>query len=238
MALSHIVMQLVLCNAATRLKTQAGVPVHVVMLDKVNRHVVDETVHVAASGAADGTAEFDVPWGTYLVQAQLHAGRAICSESKFFSVLPNHNRQLDMQLQNGVTGTPVPVIINGSLPSEFAYTQPTVVLFGKDAKCDSPVGTPLGANIDQQDDDQAYYANVYPSAALMKNMPVTPALRLTDSSGGYHYLKMPSNFLEFGGRRPSQDELDVKDELIDFIAGKPEDTLLCMRGYETTTEIH
>lgn len=238
MALSHIVMQLVLCNAAARLKTQGDLPVRVAVLDKVNHHVIDETAHVAASGAADGTIEFDIPWGVYLAQASLRAGRTTCTRSQFFSVLPDHNRQLKMHLQDGLTGTPVPVIINGNLPSEFAYAQPTIVLFGKDAKCDAPVGTPLAADIDQQNDDQAYYANIYPSAALIQNMPVTPVLRLADSSGGFHYLKMPSNFLEFGHRRPSQDQLDVKDELIDFIAGKPEDTLLCMRGYETTTESH
>lgn len=238
MALSHIVMQLVLCKAAAQLKTRGDLPVRVSVVDKVNHHLVDETVHVAASGAADDTLEFDIPWGIYLAQASLHTGRTTCARSQFFSVLPGHNRELKIQLQDGLTGTPVPVIINGDLPSEFAYVQPTVLIFGKGAKCDAPIGTPLDVDIDQQNDDQAYYASVYPNAALMQNMPAVPVLRLTDSSGGYHYLKMPSNFLEFGRRRPSQDQLDVKDGLIDFIAGKPEDTLLCMPGYETTTEMH
>lgn len=236
MALSHIVMQLVLCNAATRLKTQASLPVRVAVVDKLNRHVADETVRVAASGATDGTVEFDIPWGVYLAQASLHAGRTTCTQSQVFSVLPGHNRQLRMQLQHGNTGMPVPVIINGELPSEFAYAQPTVVIFGKGAKCNSPVGTPLAANIDQQDDDQAYYASIYPNAALLQDMPAIPALRLTDSSGGYHYVKIPSDFLDF--KHPGQAQYDVKDELIDLLAGKPEDTLLCVRTYETTTETH
>lgn len=238
MALSHIVMHLVLCNAATRHKTQSGVPVHVVMLDKVHRHVADETVRVAAAGAADDTAEFDVPWGTYLAQASLHAGETACSDATFFSVLPNHNREVTLQLQRGHTAARMPVIINGDLPAEFAYAQPTLVVFGKDAKCNAPVADPLPLDISQQNDGEAYYVSVYPSAALMQNMPAIPALRLTDSSGGYHYLKLPNNFLGFSSGWPNQAQFDVQDKLIDFLAAKPEDTLLCIRGYETTTEVH
>lgn len=238
MALSHIVMHLVLCSASARLKTQADLPVHVTVLDKVNHHLVDQVVRVSRTGAADGTAEFDVPWGLYLAQASLRAGGTTCSESQFFSVLPNHNRELTVHLQNGNVGTLVPTIIYGDIPSEFSYVEPQVVLFGKDTKCDEQIGTPIDAKIDQQNDDQAYYASVYPTPALVQNMPVTPAIRLKDSSGGYHYLRMPANFIGFTHRMPGLNELDIKDELVQFIAGKPEDTLLCMRGYETTTEIH
>lgn len=238
MALSHIVMHLVLCNSASRAKTQADVPVRVTVLDKVNHHVVDQSVRVARSGAADGTAEFDIPWGLYAAQAQLHTGRITCSGVQFFSVLANHDRELTMKLQDGNVGTRVPTIIYGDVPAEFSYVEPQIVLFGKDTQCDQPVGTPVAAEIDQQDDDQAYYALVYPTAALMQSMPVTPAIRLKDSSGGYHYLRMPKNFISFSHRMPGLNELDVKDELVQFVAGKPEDTLLCMRGYETTTEMH
>lgn len=238
MALSHIVMHLALCSSAAGLKTQTSVPVHVVVVDKVNHHLVNQTVRVATSGAADSTTEFDIPWGLYLAEASVRSGRASCSAAQFFNVLRDHDRQVTVHLQNGFAAPPVPVIINGDVPAEFSYADPEIVIFGKDAKCDAPVGDPIAATIDQQDDDQAYYATVYPSAVLEQNAPVTPAIKLKDSAGGYHYLKMPKNFIDFASRRPSIAELDIKDELIDFIAGKPEDTLLCFRGYETTTESH
>lgn len=238
MALSHIVMHVVLCSASARLKTQTNVPVHVTVLDKVNHHLVDQTVRVARTGAADSSTEFDIPWGLYLAQASMHVGGTTCSQSQFFSVLPNHDRELTVNLQNGNVGTLVPTIIYGDIPTEFSYVEPQVVLFGKDTKCDEPLGTPLDVKIDQQNDGQAYYASVYPTPALLQNMPVTPAIKLKDSSGGYHYVRMPKNFVSISHRMPGLNELDIKDDLVQFIAGKPEDTLLCMRGYETTTEIH
>lgn len=235
MALSHIVMHLTLCSAAARLKTQAGLPVHITVLDKIDREVVDETVRVATSGAADSTAEFDIPWGLYLAEASLRAGRTQCAGAQFLSVIADHNRQLSVTLRSTPAALPVPVIIQGDVPAEYSYTQPQVVLFGKGAKCNDPVGAPIDANIDQEDDDQAFYASLYPSASLLQNGPVTPALKLEDSAGGYHYVKIPNNFIQFGARRPGLSEIDIKDELIQFIAGKPEDTLLCFRTFETIT---
>jgi hypothetical protein len=235
MALSHIVMHLTLCTAAARLKNQSSLPVHVTVVDKIDRRLVDETVRVATSGAADSTAEFDIAWGMYLAHASMRAGNAQCEGSQFFSVIADHNRQLTMKLQNTVTPMPVPVIIQGDVPAEYSYTQPEIVVFGKGAKCDAPIGTPLDAAIDQEDDDQAFYATLYPTGPIVQNAPVTPALKLKDSVGGYHYIKIPNNFVEFGGRRPGQAQFDVTDDLIQFVAGKPEDTLLCFRIYETTT---
>lgn len=229
MALSHVVMHLALCSAASRL-TQPTVPVRIAVTDKIGRPMNDQIVHVARTGAADATAEFDIAWGYYLARASMHVGKVTCSGNMYFPVIADHNRELHMQLQNGMLMVPRPTIIYGDLPGEFAYVSPTVVVFGKDTKCDGSVGTPIDTKIDQQNDEQAYYATVYPTAELMRNAPFTLALRLTDSSGGYHYLRMPANFL---GDVPSLDELDVKDALIDFIAAKPEDTLLCPRGYET-----
>lgn len=233
--LSHIVMHLTLCSAAARMKNQSSLPVHVVVVDKIDRRLVDKTVRVATSGAADSAAEFDIAWGVYQAHASVRAGAVQCSGSQFFSVIADHNRQLNMKLQNSIAGMPVPVIIQGDVPAEYSYTQPEVVLFGKDTKCGAAIGSPIDASIDQEDDDQAFYASVYPTNSLMQSAPVTPALKLKDSVGGYHYVKVPNDFIEFRTRRPGLAELDIKDELIQFIADKPEDTLLCLRTYETTT---
>jgi hypothetical protein len=62
------------------------------------------------------------------------------------------------------------------------------------------------------------------------------ALRLTDSQGGYHYLRVPTNFLGWSEKWPSSGRVDVNEDVIDLVQPKPEDTLLCPREYETETQ--
>lgn len=235
MALSHIVMHLALCKAAARLGPQAELPVRVVVTDKIKRDVIDQTARVLRYEGNTSSIEFDMPWGIYRAAVRMRAGRATCSGVQYFSVLADHNRSLTVQLQDGRVSSPVPVLISGTAPFAFSYVDPTVVVFGTGTKCNGPVGTPLNANIAQVNDSDAYYASVYPSAVLAQDAPLMPAVRLTDSQGGYHYLRVPGNFLTMSYVWPSAGQIDVTQNAIDYVAGKPEDTLLCPREYETTT---
>jgi hypothetical protein len=237
MALSHIVMHLALCNAAARLGPKAQLPVRVVVTDKIKRVVVDEKTTIPRYEGDDGVAEFDIAWGVYRSVITMRAGKTTCSSSQYFAVLPDHNRSITVHLQDAASPQPIPTILEGAAPVEYAYTQPSVVFFDKSAKCDGPVGTPIDIAEDVETDDDAYYSTVYPSLSLLQQDP-TVAIRIKDTRGGYHYVRLPKNFLTFSGRWANLSQFDITDGLVQYLADKPEDTLLCIKGYETTTEIH
>lgn len=235
MALSHIVMHFALCNAAARLGPQAELPVHITVTDKINRDIIDQDAKVLRYEGNTSSAEFDIPWGIYRATVQMRAGRTLCSAVQYFSVLIDHNRSVTVHLQDGKALQPVPTLIQGTAPFSYAYVNPTVLVFGKDTKCNGPVGTPIDAGIEQDNDSDAYYAYVYPTPALARAGSITVALRMTDSQGGYHYLRVPGNFLTMSGTWPSSGTINVSEDVVDFVQDKPEDTLLCPREYETET---
>jgi hypothetical protein len=236
MALSHIVMHFALCNAAARLGPQAELPVHITVTDRINRDVIDQDAKVIRYEGNTSTAQFDIPWGIYRAAVQMKAGRATCSAVQYFAVLIDHDRSLTVQLQDPHTPPqPVPTLIMGTAAFAFSYVQPTVMVFGPDTKCNGPVGTPLNAGIDQTNDSDAFYASVYPDEVLVRKNAVVVALRMTDTQGGYHYLHVPTNFLGWSVRWPSSGQMNVNENVIDYVADKPEDTLLCPRMYETET---
>jgi hypothetical protein len=118
----------------------------------------------------------------------------------------------------------------GSLPFSFSYVQPTVVALDKTAACNGPVGNSLDAGIATIDDSDGYYASI-PNAALAHNAPPVIAIRMTDSHGDYHYIRVPPKYTQSG---PWTVKMDVSEDVIDYVADKPEDTLLCPRFYVTS----
>lgn len=236
MALSHIVMHFALCNAAARLGPQAELPVHVTVTDKINRDIIDQTSKVIRYEGNTSSVEFDMPWGIYRAAVEMRAGKTTCSAVQYFAVLLDHNRSVTVHLQDRRALQPVPTLIMGTAPFAYSYVQPTILVFANDTKCNGPVGTPLDVNIEQDSDSDAYYASVYPVPELAKAGSHVIALRMKDSQGGYHYVRVPGNFLGMSAQWPSLGQMNVSEDVIDYVSDKPEDTLLCPRLYET--QIH
>jgi hypothetical protein len=234
MALSHIVMHFALCNSAARLGPQADLPVHIVVTDKINRDVVDTNTRISRYEGNTSSAEFDVAWGVYRTTVTMRAGHATCSAVQYFAVQQDRDRTLTVQLHDGSGATPVPTLIYGTAPFSFSYVQPTVMVFSGDTKCNGPIGNPVNADIQQVNDSDGYYASVYPSASLAGKGPYVLAVRMTDSQGGYHYIRVPADFLGMSLRWPSQGTFDVTEDVVDYVQDKPEDTLLCPRLYKTS----
>jgi hypothetical protein len=232
--LSHVVMHFALCSAAARLGPQADLPVHIVVTDKINRDVVDQTARVSRYEGNTSSAEFDVAWGIYRANVTMRAGRTSCSAVQYFAVQQDHNRSLTVNLRDGSQPAPVPTLITGTAPFSFSYVEPTVMVFTGDTKCNGPVGNPVNANIDQVNDSDGYYASVYPSPSLAGRGPYVLAVRLKDSQGGYHYIRVPAEFLGMSPRWPSMGSFDVTEDVVDYVQDKPEDTLLCPRLYKTS----
>lgn len=206
----------------------------VVVTDKIDRSQVDQVFPIE-HGTTDTTrAEFDLPFGVYRVAMQAKAPHATCGDVEYFTVITDHNRTLNATLHPpGQVQSVVPTIIMGTAPFSFSYVQPTVLIFPKNTACNQQVGDPLQADIQMENDSDAYYALVYPGNSLAPQSYVV-AVRMKDSHGDYHYIRVP---LDVGipSRWPSVGTFNVNEDVIDYVASKPEDTLLCPRLYKTIT---
>lgn len=231
MDLSHIALHVSLCNAVAQ--ASRSVPVHVVVTDKIERTQFEQTYKVQPGTGNTARYEFDLPFGTYRMELTAKAGASTCSAIQYFTVLSGRNRPVNVTLQGGHTVNPVvPMLVVGESPFAFAYVQPTLMIFGKTAKCNGPVGDPVSADIRVDTDSDGYYAQVFPNRALADAWPGVIAMQLKDSQGGYHYVRLPGD-IGFS-HWPSQITFNVSEDVIDYVADKPEDTLLCPRMYKTT----
>ena len=199
--------------------------------DKVNNAQVDKVVQFARGTGNEARAEFDSTWGTYRIVITVPKYR--CSDVDYVHILQDHNRNLYTKLIDGPSSLIAPVLILGALPQSFAYVEPTVVMFPTATKCNDLVGDPLTRGIDNQLEQDAYYASIRSPDLYHDPITVQLAVRLKDSAGGYHYIRMPWKF-PAGFTWPSVGQLSVEDAVIDWVSSQPEDTLLCPRFYGTS----
>ena len=233
MALSHIVMHVALCNSTAAQAASRDVPVRVVLTDKLDRVAFDQKFKIEQGTKREAPIEFDMPFGLYLVKI----ATPTCSGVQFLSVLADVNRGFPISLQEGRAQMPesAPAFVEGTAPFEFSYVQPLVMVFPHSVKCDGPIGDPIDANIQMDNEPNSYYATIYPSRVLEQNAPVTLVVRMNDSHGGYQYLRVPiGDNVGTPTRWPSIGQLNISAGLIDALASKPEDTLLCVRMMKTT----
>src|SRR5689334_8913882 len=179
MDLSHIALHVSLCNAVARAAAARNVPVKITVVDKLNRPQLEQTFQVEPGSGNSARYEFDLPFGLYRLTLEAKAGKSPCSAVEYFSVLTGHNRSLDVTLQDGHTAKPqVPMLVDGESPFSFSYVQPTLVIFGRDVKCNGPVGNPVSADIRSVSDSDGYYASIFPNQALAQVMPAVVAMQM------------------------------------------------------------
>lgn len=234
MDMSHIALHVALCSSVAKASAARTVPLRVVVTDRLDRTQVDQTFQIEPGMGKTPRFEFDLPFGTYRMAMNAKVKGAQCGGVDYFTVLNGRDRSLDVSLDPHATAPPVPMLVNGESPFAFSYVQPTLMVFSKDTKCNGPVGNPLSADIRVQSDSDGYYASIFPTSALAQEMPAVMAMQLKDSQGGFHYVRLPTpvQFTHW----PSQTHFDVSEDVIDYVADKPEDTLLCPRMYKTTIQ--
>ncbi len=230
-ALEHIILNVGLCKAVARLSPQTNVAMRVVVTDRINRAEFDQTVRFARGTGNSARVEFDSSWGTYKIAMSIPKYR--CNGIDFLEVLPDHDRSMNTTLVDGPANIAAPVIILGALPQSFAYAQPSVVIFPASLRCNGAVGDPQMDGIDNELEQDAYYAAIRTPALYHQPIAVTLAVRLQDSSGGFHYIRMPWKFSS-GYSWPSIGKLDIDDGVLGWIAGQTEDILLCPKFYGTS----
>jgi hypothetical protein len=235
MDLSHVVLHVSLCNAVARAALARNVPLQVRVTDKLNRPQVEQAFQVEPGTGDKARYEIDLPFGTYRLAMDAKVKNATCSAVEYFTVLPQHNRSVSVDLRDGRPVHPiVPMIVMGESPFSFSYVQPTLMVFGKQVTCNGPVGNPVTADIRVETDADGYYASIFPNPALAQALPAVVAMQLKDSQGGYHYVRLPGQV--FFSSWPSILTFNVSEDVIDYVADKPEDTLLCPRMYKTTVQ--
>jgi len=232
-ALEHIILNVGLCKAVARLSPQTNVSMRVVVSDRIKRAEFDQTVQFRRGTGNSTPVEFDSSWGTYKIAMSVPKYR--CNGIDFLEVLPDHNRSMNTTLVDVPASVAAPVIILGALPQSFAYAQPSVVIFPSSLRCNGVVGDPQMSGIDNELEQDAYYAAIRTPALYRQPIAVTLAVRLQDSSGGFHYIRMPWKFAS-GYTWPSIGKLDIDDAVLGWVAEQTEDILLCPKFYGTSVE--
>jgi hypothetical protein len=231
--LEHIILHIGFCKAVARLAPQTSVAMRVDLTDRINRVVYERTVRFRRGTGNDTAVEFDSAWGTYKIS--LSVPNYGCNGVDFIDILPEHDRTVNTMLVDGPANATAPVLVAGSLPVSFAHVQPALVAFPATLRCNAAVGDPQTEGIDNQLEQNAYYASMRTPALYHQPIAVTLAVRFTGASGGFHYIRVPFRF-SAGYGWPSVGELNLDDSTIDWAAKKAEDILLCPKYYATSVE--
>lgn len=232
MPLSHIVMHVSLCASTVRQAASRDVPVRVVLTDKLDRTAFEQKFSIERGTTGEAPLEFDIPFGIYRAVVTTPT----CGSIQYFAVMAGVNRGVPISLQEGrPANPPVPAIVDGTAPIEFSYVQPTVMVFPNTVKCNDPIGDPLNVPIEMDTEADSYYATILPNPILSQNAPVNLVVRMNDSHGGYQYLRVPvGEAVGYETRWPALGQISISSALIDELAGKPEDTLICIHMMKTT----
>lgn len=233
LGMQQIALHVALCNAALRAPAQTAMTMRLLAYDRVGDKVADKTVRFRYDPEYPKTeTSFGVPQGIYRLGLSLPRYR--CGAVDYLDVIPGRNRTVDESLVPAPVPAPQPFLFQGTLPQAFMYVKPAFVLFPPTVKCKGAVGTPLASNIRVEDDQDAYYAAIFPSPAVAPYRAVTVALALTSASGDQHFIRLPMQYpLPWGGW-PDNVNMNITASVIDDVATDPFDTLSCPHFYKTS----
>ncbi|MDQ6823694.1 MAG: hypothetical protein M3Z07_04280 [Candidatus Eremiobacteraeota bacterium] len=231
--LSHIVLHVALCKSVARISQETPVSIHAVMAYRIRKPEMDEVFRVVRESPAVGTLEFDAPQGVYRLSVDVPHKN--CSGTDYVVVLPDHDRQLSLKLSPGRSALAAArAFVAGDAAGIPSYLEPTIVLFGRGLACNATVTRPTNERVDLEFGSGAYYAAIYSEAAMSDSKSRVVALRLTDTGGGYHYVRIPTAFPRASNDWPSFERFNLTMDIAELTAGKPEDTLLCPHLFRTS----
>jgi hypothetical protein len=231
--LSHVILHVGLCSSAGRATPDTTIAMHVRAINRIGKSQMDKAFRFERGGETPPVVSFDLPPGTYRLDMALP--KYDCSASDFVQLLRDHDRSISENLNQGVQPPPTPMLLEGTAPTSFLYAKPTFVLFDKNTTCDKPVGDPIQARIDVENDQDAYYASLYPDASMAARGPLVVALQLGTATGEDHYIRVPMQFPAPWNGWPENVRFNVTEDELDELAGKPVDTLLCPHLLKTTS---
>ena len=228
---AHIVLHVGLCQAIARTAPQTSVTMYVRMLDHIGDPVVKKTFTFERGEDSHKLVELDAPQGTFALQ--MSVPKYHCAAQDYLGLLSGHSRNVDETLSDGTPPPTTPMLMEGTAPPSFLYVQPTFVLVDKSTQCNAPIGRQIPLKITVENDQDAYYAWLYPDPSQYPQ-PVLIALKLGTATGEFHYIRVPMRFPVPWEGWPENVQFSLKESVIDNLAGKPINTLLCPKLYKTS----
>jgi len=229
--LSHVILHVGLCGAMSRVSPQSTLATRVRVIDRIGRWQFDQTFKFARGESDQKVMQFDIARGVYFVQ--IDAPKYKCSTSDFLAILPEHDRTVKETLNDTLQPVPTPLLLQGTAPASFLYVKPTFVIFDKSVACDKPVNDPLPSRIVVENDPDAYYTWLYTDPATQARTG-TLALSVQTPSGDHHYIRVPMPNGFTATKWPFSVDLNVTEDILDDLAGKPVETLLCPKLRRTS----
>ncbi|MBV9027772.1 MAG: hypothetical protein JO311_04095 [Candidatus Eremiobacteraeota bacterium] len=232
--LAHVVLHLGLCQAIGRAPAAATLAVRVHLTDHTGRMHVDHVYRLQRGEDPEAVIEFDSTFGIYRLDVEVPKYR--CSATDYLFFIAGANRTITEQLHDApAPPPPKPMLLSGTAPQSFLYVQPTFVLFDKRAvACDKPIPEALPSNIVVENDQDGYYAWLYPEPSTAASSPAQLALRLRTTTHQYHYVRIPIPYPVPWGGWPESIQFNVTQDMVDDLAGKPVNTLLCPKLWRTS----
>ena len=226
LGLSHIALHVTLCRQASALPLNAPLQARIVLAYARRDPAMNRVFLLHRESDGHAVVEFDSTQGVY--RLSIETQKPHCGAMAFVAVLPDHDRDVNLTLEPGKPQPPpiTPALVAGDSP---AYEQPAVVLLAQPIACDAPIGHFASDAVVMETNAQGFYASIYSPAGIANRKSRMGALRLTDSSGGYHYIRLPMYYPPAQQAFASFERFNVTDDVLAYAAGKPEDTLLCPR---------
>lgn len=227
----HIVLHFALCAAMSAAKPSATLPIHVIATDRGGTKDVDQTFTVERGYDDQKTVEFDMDQGVFrfLITAR---PKYDCSADQFVQVIPEQPRALDITLQSGTPGLGQPLLLSGKAPQSFLYAKPTFVLLRPDTACNSQIGTPLGGNIDMDNQQDGYYGSIESDPRAIPKALL--AMKIRTAASQFHYVRLTIPYPVPWSGFANSIRFDVTEDMLDELAGSPVNTLLCPRLWKTS----
>lgn len=230
---SHIILHLGLCQSVARLSSESAIAIRVKVSDRTGQVVADKAFRVERGDDPERVVEFDIPWGVYRFDSSV--AKYGCNASDFVQLLPEVNRQVTQTLADGAPPPTMPMLLAGNAPQSFLYVKPTFVVFDKSAAiCNKPIPDPLPSNVVVQNDQDAFYAMLFPASLPGGTVPLL-AMRLKTPTHQYHYVRIPIPIPTHWGGWPPSIQFPVTQDMVDGLASDPVDTLLCPKLWETSS---
>ena len=227
---AHVVLHVALCKAIARTAPQTNVTMYVKVLDHVGDPLVKKTFTFERGEDNHKLVEFDAPQGA--LGLQVSVPKYHCAAQDYLGLLSGRSRNINETLVYGIPAPTQPMLMEGTAPPSFLYVQPTYVVVDKSTKCNAPIGQQYPLKITVENDQDAYYAWIYPDATLYQH-PVQLALRVATATGEYHYIRVPIPFPVPWGGWPNDVMFSLQEGVIDNLATQPINVLLCPKLYET-----
>jgi hypothetical protein len=233
LAPAHVILHVGYCNAIARVSAETTIALRVRVSDRIGRLQVDRVYRVERGDEAEAVVEFDSAFGIYAIDVA--APKYRCSTSDYLFFIAGHDRSITEKLADAPGPPPTrPVLLSGTAPQSFLYVAPAFVVFDKSqVACNKPLPQPLPTDVVVENDQDGYYAWLYPNASANAG-PQQLALRLRTPTRQYHYVRIPIPFPFPWTGWPQSIQFNVTEDMVDSLATDPVGVLLCPKLWQTS----